>query len=200
MGARGLEQQITEIYAAKKIYAKNLLKDAAEATSLGKEWPEVSPYKEEPALWRESTCMRLPGMMLRKAIKAGGADDWSELVGIGESVKQGFRQSTLPHTRFANRNATPQQLLFIACFFSHIMCPCCLCNPYILQFSGSDITRTQQQVDAHHVTYSTQHNNTPHHTFFPPSAVFMMIHDHWLMANATSKMQARKLTSPDRGR
>ena len=45
LGARSLEQKMMEIYA-KKIYAKNLL-DAAEAMSLGKEWPEVSPHREE---------------------------------------------------------------------------------------------------------------------------------------------------------
>ena len=36
-----------EIYAAQKIYAENLLKEAAEAMSLGKEWPNETPHKEK---------------------------------------------------------------------------------------------------------------------------------------------------------
>ena len=43
LGARGLEQQILDIYADEKIYAQSLLKDATEAVSLTKEWPETSP-------------------------------------------------------------------------------------------------------------------------------------------------------------
>ena len=58
LAARGLEQKIMEIHAAKKIYAKNVLKDATEAVSLGKERPETSPSKEEFAVLREKawTC------------------------------------------------------------------------------------------------------------------------------------------------
>ena len=37
LGARGLENKIMEIYAAKKSYAKNLFKEAVEAMTLGKE-------------------------------------------------------------------------------------------------------------------------------------------------------------------
>ena len=51
-----------ETYAAKMIYAKNLVKNAAEAMSLGKQRPMVSPYEEELALLRENGSMRLPGM------------------------------------------------------------------------------------------------------------------------------------------
>ena len=78
--ARGLEQKIMEIHAAKKIYAKNLLKEAAEAIGLGKEWLEVSPYKEELPLCLERRNMQLPDMLVRKAVKAGRAGDWSVLV------------------------------------------------------------------------------------------------------------------------
>ena len=53
LGARGLEQQILDIYADEKIYAQSLLKDATEAVSLTKEWPETSTYKEEFALLRK---------------------------------------------------------------------------------------------------------------------------------------------------
>ena len=63
-----------EIFAAKKIYATNPLKDATEALSLGKEWPGTLEF----ALLRESKDMRLPGMTARRAIKAGREDDWSQ--------------------------------------------------------------------------------------------------------------------------
>ena len=54
LGARGLEQQILDIYADEKIDAQSLLKDATEAVGLTKEWPETSTYKEEFALLRKS--------------------------------------------------------------------------------------------------------------------------------------------------
>ena len=69
-----------EIDAAKKIYATNLVKNSTEAMSLGKEWPEMSLYNEELALLRGDRDMRLPGMTVRRAIKADRAEDWSELM------------------------------------------------------------------------------------------------------------------------
>ena len=68
-----------EIYAGKKMYAKNLLEEAAAALRLGKEWPNESPHKKGLAVAQESNSLHLPGMMVRRAIKAGLADDWSEL-------------------------------------------------------------------------------------------------------------------------
>ena len=59
------------------LYATNLLQDATEARSLGK-----------VALLRQSRDMRPPGMRVRKAIKAGGADDWSELMKSYYQAKQ----------------------------------------------------------------------------------------------------------------
>ena len=41
--ARGLDQEIAGIYGVKRTYAKKLLKEAAEAISLGSAWLEVSP-------------------------------------------------------------------------------------------------------------------------------------------------------------
>ena len=50
-------QRSWRLYLNKKIYAKNLLKEAAVAPSLGNEWQEVSPNKEELAsLQRRRTC------------------------------------------------------------------------------------------------------------------------------------------------
>ena len=57
-----------------------MLKEAAEATSLGKEWLNEAPRKYELALLREGRNMQLPGTVVRKAIKAGRTDDWSELM------------------------------------------------------------------------------------------------------------------------
>ena len=47
LGARGLEIEILEIHAARKRYAKNLLKEAAEALSLGRTWINETPPKEK---------------------------------------------------------------------------------------------------------------------------------------------------------
>ena len=60
-GARRLENKIMESHAAKKIYAKNFLKEVANAMSLGKEWINDAKSKD----------MLVPGVMVRKAIKAG---------------------------------------------------------------------------------------------------------------------------------
>ena len=43
-----------EIYAAKKIHTKNLLKEAEVAVSLSKERPNKSPHKGELALLQET--------------------------------------------------------------------------------------------------------------------------------------------------
>ena len=43
LGARSLENKIMEIYAATKVYAKNLLKEVSEVMSLGKEWLNETP-------------------------------------------------------------------------------------------------------------------------------------------------------------
>ena len=67
-----------DIYAA-KVCAKNLLKEAAEATSLGHARINETPHKEEQALLRESRSMPVTDIMVWKATKAGRADDWLEL-------------------------------------------------------------------------------------------------------------------------
>ena len=43
--ATGFEQKIMDIYEGKKTNAKNLLKEAVVALSLGKEWLDVSPHQ-----------------------------------------------------------------------------------------------------------------------------------------------------------
>ena len=47
------------------------------AVSLGEERLNESPLKEDLALLHIRKNMQLPSMMVRKAIKAGRADDWS---------------------------------------------------------------------------------------------------------------------------
>ena len=79
LGSLGFEHKIMEIHAGKKIYAKNLLKEAAMALSVDNEWLNESPRKVDVALLQESRNMQCPGMMVRRAVKAGLADDWSEL-------------------------------------------------------------------------------------------------------------------------
>ena len=76
---RGIENKKWECYAASKTRAKNLLEDGATALDLSKSWTEESPYKKEAALLLESDSLHLPGPMARRAIRAGRADDWSEL-------------------------------------------------------------------------------------------------------------------------
>ena len=46
---------------------------------IGRSWPGESPYQEELELLRENEGMRLDGTMIRQAMKAGRAGDWSEL-------------------------------------------------------------------------------------------------------------------------
>ena len=50
LGAQGFKHKIMEFYAAKKIYAKNLLKEVAEAMRLGEEFHNETPHKEEWAV------------------------------------------------------------------------------------------------------------------------------------------------------
>ena len=62
------------IYLAKKIYAENLWKAAVAAASLNKEWPVMSPRKEELVLLQKHIQnMQWPGMMARRATKEGEA-------------------------------------------------------------------------------------------------------------------------------
>ena len=44
LGARGFEQKIMESYAAKKIHAKKMLQEAAEASGLCREWLHEAPH------------------------------------------------------------------------------------------------------------------------------------------------------------
>ena len=76
---RGFEKKIWQCYAARKILAKSLLEDAAMVLILDNSWTEESPYKEELALLWESDSLHLPGLMVRRAIRAGRADLLSEL-------------------------------------------------------------------------------------------------------------------------
>ena len=62
-----------QFYAAKKMYATNMLKDAMEAVRLGKEWLETSQYKEALALLREEQGPAAAG-------QTGAEGDWSELM------------------------------------------------------------------------------------------------------------------------
>ena len=66
-----------KIYATKKIYAKNMLKETTEAVSLSKEWPETSPYQEQLALLRKSEDVLQPSKTVRE-------NDWSELTKSAE--------------------------------------------------------------------------------------------------------------------
>ena len=86
LGAVGFEHKIKEIYAGKKISAKSLLKEAAVALGLGEEWPDVSPRKNELAVLQVSKNMQPPDIMVRRVVKAGLADDWSELMSVGSSI------------------------------------------------------------------------------------------------------------------
>ena len=108
-----------------------------------------------------------------------------------KTLNRGSGYRTVPHTRFANRNAIRQQPIFFeACCTSFLMCTVCIFNQPIFQIIGLDSARTQQQVHTHthHVTYNTQYNNTIHQrhtetfTSLFPSVVFMMTHDNLLIA------------------
>ena len=64
-GAMGVAHKIMKIYAGMKMYAKNLLKEAAAATSLGQQLSNGSPHKKtslaagEPSKWWERTIGRI---------------------------------------------------------------------------------------------------------------------------------------------
>ena len=79
VGMRGFEHKMWECYAAKKMVATSQLEDVETAIRLGKCWIEETSYKEELSLLRESGSLHLPDIMARRAIRAGRADDWSEL-------------------------------------------------------------------------------------------------------------------------
>ena len=76
LGAKGFENKILGCYAAKKMCAKSLLSETATA---GKSWPEESPYREELALLMESDGLHLADTKVRRAMKDGHENDWSEL-------------------------------------------------------------------------------------------------------------------------
>ena len=115
------------------------------------------------------------------------------MVGIVDSVKLGFRvETTLPHSRFANRSAIPQQLFF---FFSQLAVPACyVCRVLtqssqhtLDQFRHTTLTRqhiqhTPQQIHhtAHTQRHHTQRHNTETRTSFPHSVVFMVIQGSFL--------------------
>ena len=54
--------------------------EAATEVELERSWTEESPYKEEMELLRKNEGMRLDGIMIRQARKAGEAVDWAELL------------------------------------------------------------------------------------------------------------------------
>ena len=68
--ATGFENKMWERIAAKEMYAKGLLNEAATALQLVKFWPEESLYREELALSRESDGMYLAGTRVRQAMEA----------------------------------------------------------------------------------------------------------------------------------
>ena len=59
-----------ECCAANKMYAKSSLGEAATSSQLGKSWPQVSPYREELALLRESDGLHLAGPNVGRVMKA----------------------------------------------------------------------------------------------------------------------------------
>ena len=64
-----------ECCAAKSMYVKSLLLCCS-----WESWPEESPHREELVQLRESDSLHLAGTMVRRAMKAGGENDWSELL------------------------------------------------------------------------------------------------------------------------
>ena len=61
LGADGCASRMWERYAAKKLWAKDLVDEATRAVQLVKSWPDESPYKEWLELLRVSSGMRLDG-------------------------------------------------------------------------------------------------------------------------------------------
>ena len=105
LGASCPQNEILEIYTAKKSYAKNLLKEAAAAMSLGRAGINETPLRDVLGLLREIQHMLVPGRMLRKAIRAGRADDWSELLESDEvnSLNDGEAEGELPRGEAGGR-------------------------------------------------------------------------------------------------
>ena len=58
-------------YAGKKIYAKNLLEETAEAMNLGIEWMDETPRRKQVALLEERNGLLVPESRVRKATKVG---------------------------------------------------------------------------------------------------------------------------------
>ena len=70
-----LDDKIMEIYAGNKMYATNLLEEAA-SLGLGKGWPDEVPHKEDLALLQQKRKnLHVPG----KAINVRLEDDWSKV-------------------------------------------------------------------------------------------------------------------------
>ena len=69
--ARGFENKKWECHAAKKMLAKILPEQAAIT--------QESPYKEELAVLRESDSLHRASTMVRRSMKVGKEDHWSEL-------------------------------------------------------------------------------------------------------------------------
>ena len=58
--------------------------EATRAFQLGTSWQDESPFKEELELLRGSGDMRVDGTLIRQAIEAGTAGEWSELLQIDQ--------------------------------------------------------------------------------------------------------------------
>ena len=96
-GACGLEHNIIEIHAAKKIYAKNLLHDVAEAMSLGKEWLNETPHKNS---W---LCCGRPGTCHCQESDYGGSGAKQD----DDQLKSIVQQIMLKSTDFLRRITVP---------------------------------------------------------------------------------------------
>ena len=62
-----------------KMFAKKSAGKNRGCRESGQRWAEASPHKAGLALLQVSNTLHLTDMMVRKAIKAGPTDDWSEL-------------------------------------------------------------------------------------------------------------------------
>ena len=74
LGAHGFEHNVMEIYAGKKTYGMNVLKETAVARSLSKESPEMSPCARELGLLQkqQNKNLKLPGVMVRTRSRQAG--------------------------------------------------------------------------------------------------------------------------------
>ena len=111
--ANGFENKMWECHAAKKMYAKSLLSEAATALQLEKKsWLEESPMREELVVLWESDRLHLTCTVVRQAVKVGEYSDWSELLKIQEcclevrqrkSIVQQIRQKSTELSRADQR-------------------------------------------------------------------------------------------------